>query len=197
MAGALPFQVFRQLFFVGASEYFATPLTAAARAIRAGHSGGSRTASLVPAMQAGGFGLRHGKVLVLFPEGERSIDGTVKTFKKGAAILAHHLAAPIVPVAIDGLYAIWPRNRPVSWSRLRPWRRTRVAVRFGAPLPAPGTGCHGPVGWPGRSGRTLVLHHHRAPARGGRCDVATDSRRRRDRIVGTPRWKQLALLHTA
>ena len=88
-------------------------------------------------MQASGFGLRHGRVLVLFPEGERSIDGTVKAFKKGAAILSHHLAAPIVPVALDGLYPLWPRNRPINWRLLRPWRRARVAVRFGAPLPAP------------------------------------------------------------
>ena len=74
---------------------------------------------------------------MLFPEGERSIDGAVKTFKKGAAILSHHLAAPIVPVALDGLYLLWPRNRPINWALLRPWRRARVAVRFGAPLPAP------------------------------------------------------------
>ena len=40
---------------------------------------------------------------MLYPEGERSIDGTPKTFKKGAAILAHHLNVPIVPVAIDEL----------------------------------------------------------------------------------------------
>src|SRR4029450_582488 len=91
--------------------------------------------SLVPAMQAGGFGLRHGKVLVLFPEGERSIDGTVKSFKKGAAILSQHLGAPIVPGALDGLYPIWPRNRRIAWRLLTPWRRVRVAVRFGAPLP--------------------------------------------------------------
>ena len=42
-------------------------------------------ANLVPAMRAGAFGLRHGRVLILYPEGERSIDGSPKTFKKGAA----------------------------------------------------------------------------------------------------------------
>ena len=94
-------------------------------------------ASLVPAMQAGGFGLRHGRVLVLFPEGERSIDGTVKAFKKGASILSLHLSAPIVPVAIDGAYEIWARNRTIAWSALRPWRRAPVAIHFGPPLPVP------------------------------------------------------------
>jgi long-chain acyl-CoA synthetase len=133
VVGLLPFHVFRQLFFVGASEYFDTPLTA--RLARfANIIPVDPDSSLVPAMQAGGFGLRHGKVLVLFPEGERSIDGTVKAFKKGAAILSHHLEAPIVPVALDGLYPIWPRNRHIQWRLLRPWRRLPVAVRFGAPV---------------------------------------------------------------
>ena len=62
-------------------------------------------------MQAGAFGLRRNKVLMLYPEGERSIDGTPKVFKKGAAILAHHLKVPIVPIAIDGFYEAWPRGK--------------------------------------------------------------------------------------
>jgi 1-acyl-sn-glycerol-3-phosphate acyltransferase len=57
-------------------------------------------ANLVPAMRAGAFGLRHGLALVLYPEGERSIDGKPRIFKKGAAILSIHLQVPIVPVAI-------------------------------------------------------------------------------------------------
>ena len=51
-------------------------------------------------------------VLILYPEGERSIDGTPRIFKKGAAILSIHLQVPIVPVAIEGFYDAWPRNRP-------------------------------------------------------------------------------------
>jgi len=69
-------------------------------------------ANLIPAMRAGAFGLKHGLVLVLYPEGERSIDGSPKIFKKGAAILSIHLQVPIVPVAIDGFYEVWPRNKP-------------------------------------------------------------------------------------
>ena len=59
-------------------------------------------ANLVPAMRAGAFGLRQGMALILYPEGERSIDGTPRIFKKGAAILSIHLQVPIVPVAIEG-----------------------------------------------------------------------------------------------
>ena len=68
-------------------------------------------ANLVPAMRAGAFGLRHGMALILYPEGERSIDGTPRIFKKGAAILSIHLQVPIVPVAIEGFYEAWPRNQ--------------------------------------------------------------------------------------
>ncbi len=69
-------------------------------------------ANLIPAMRAGAFGLRQGRPLILYPEGERSIDGTPKTFKKGAAILSIHTQVPIVPVAIEGFYEAWPRNKP-------------------------------------------------------------------------------------
>ena len=85
-------------------------------------------------MKAGAFGLAHGRVLMLFPEGERSIDGTVKHFKKGAPVLARHLAVPVVPVAIRGAFEVWPRNRRINWGLMFPWRRHRIRVAFGAPL---------------------------------------------------------------
>jgi long-chain acyl-CoA synthetase len=136
LMGVLPFGVLRQLFFVGAAEYFQTPLTAwLARALNVVPV--DPDANLVPAMQAGAFGLKHGRILMLFPEGERSIDGRVKQFKKGAAILSQHLDTPIVPVAIQGVFEIWPRNRPIDWSRLFPWSGHRARIRFGAPLGAP------------------------------------------------------------
>lgn len=68
--------------------------------------------NLIPAMRAGAFGLRHGMALVLYPEGERSIDGKPRIFKKGAAILSTHLQVPIVPIAIEGFHDAWPRNKP-------------------------------------------------------------------------------------
>jgi 1-acyl-sn-glycerol-3-phosphate acyltransferase len=69
-------------------------------------------ANLIPAMRAGAFGLRQRRPLILYPEGERSIDGTPKAFKKGAAILSIHMQVPIVPVAIEGFYKVWPRSKP-------------------------------------------------------------------------------------
>jgi long-chain acyl-CoA synthetase len=137
LLGALPYRVFRKIFFVGASEYFATAFT---RWL-------AKKINLVPvdpdtnltrAMQAGAFGLRHGKVLILFPEGERSIDGKIKKFKKGAPILSLHLGAPIVPVALEGVHEVWPRERAFRWSAIfKRNNRPPLRLTFGAPLPPP------------------------------------------------------------
>jgi long-chain acyl-CoA synthetase len=133
LMSSLPYRVFRRLFFVGASEYFLTPLTAfLARLMNIVPV--DPDTNLVRAMQAGAFGLRHDKVLVLFPEGERSPDGTPKAFKKGAAILSSQLGVPIVPVAIHGVFDVWPRGGPFRWSAFLPWAGTRTRLRFGAPI---------------------------------------------------------------
>jgi long-chain acyl-CoA synthetase len=129
----LPYWVQARLFFVGAAEYFSSPLTAAmARAINLVPV--DPDANLVPAMKAGAFGLRHGRILVLFPEGERSIDGTVKRFKKGAPILSRHLDVPIIPVALRGAYEVWPRNASYQWRGALPGNRHRVRMAFGPPF---------------------------------------------------------------
>lgn len=133
MCSALPYRAFKRFFFVGAVEYFETPLTRWFARI-ANLVPVDPDSNLVPAMQAGAFGLTHGKVLVLFPEGERSIDGTVKKFKKGAPILAQHLQVPIVPVAINGVYEIWPRNRGINWSLVWPWSGHIVHIVIGEPM---------------------------------------------------------------
>ena len=136
LVAVLPFRVFRKLFFVGASEYFTTPLMRwVAKQINVVPV--DPDTNLLRAMQAGAFGLRNGLVLILFPEGERSIDGTVKKFKKGATILSTHLEAPIVPVAMDGVYDLWPRNRPFNWRALLPGSGVRMRLTFGPPLPPP------------------------------------------------------------
>jgi long-chain acyl-CoA synthetase len=133
VGAALPFHAFRRIFFVGASEFFETPwMSWGARAINIVPV--DPDANLVTAMQAAATGLRLGKVLMLFPEGERTIDGDVKPFRKGAVILASHLGAPVVPVALDGLFPLWPRGRTIQWNRLLTLRRRGVRLTFGAPM---------------------------------------------------------------
>ena len=133
LCAVVRYRTFANQFYVGAVEYFESTVTRwIARSINLVPV--DPDSNLVPAMQAGAFGLRHGKILMLFPEGERSIDGTVKRFKKGAPILARHLGVPIVPVALHGIHEIWPRGRAINWSLLMPWSGHRVSIAFGEPM---------------------------------------------------------------
>lgn len=110
LASVLPPLRFDDVFAVGTSEIFGEGfMRRLARSLRVVVV--DPDANLIPAMRAGAYGLRQGRPLILYPEGERSIDGTPKRFKKGAAILSIHLQVPIVPIAIDGFYEAWPRNR--------------------------------------------------------------------------------------
>ena len=129
MASSLPEETFYQLFAVGTSDIFGGGIMRRlARWLRVVVV--DPNAHLIPAMRAGAFGLRHGRVLILYPEGERSIDGIPKAFKKGAAILAIHLQVPIVPVAIEGFHDAWPRNK--SFQGFKP-----LKIEFGNPIYPP------------------------------------------------------------
>jgi len=54
--------------------------------------------------------LRGGVSVVIFPEGSRTRDGRMGTFKKGAFRIAEDLKLPIVPVTLSGSYERLPRN---------------------------------------------------------------------------------------
>ncbi len=71
--------------------------------------------------------VRRGFALCVFPEGERSIDGKLKKFKKGPAILATYLKVPVVPVGIKGAHQVWSRGS--SKINIHP-----ISVHFGKPL---------------------------------------------------------------
>jgi long-chain acyl-CoA synthetase len=79
---------------------------------------------LVRALRSAAHALRNGKILCVFPEGERSADGTVRPFRKGTGILARELGIPLLPAHISGAYEAWPRGRALP-------RLHRIRVRFG------------------------------------------------------------------
>jgi long-chain acyl-CoA synthetase len=129
VASQIPWRLFKDMFYVGTSEIFGRGLlNLLGRTFRLVPV--DPDSNLVSAMRAGAFGLKRGKNLVLYPEGERSIDGAPKKFKKGAAILSAHLKVPIYPVALEGFYNAWPRGRRFP-------RFSRLHVRFGDPIDPP------------------------------------------------------------
>jgi long-chain acyl-CoA synthetase len=129
LASVLPPEVFDKVFAVGTSEIFGKGFMLwLARTLRVVVV--DPDANLIPAMRAGAFGLRQGRPLILYPEGERSIDGKPRIFKKGAAILSVHMQVPIVPIAIEGFYDAWPRNK--SFQKFAP-----LMIEIGKPIPPP------------------------------------------------------------
>jgi long-chain acyl-CoA synthetase len=129
LASVLPPAAFDKVFAVGTSEIFGQGfMLRLARSLRIVVV--DPDANLIPAMRAGAFGLKQGRPLILYPEGERSIDGTPRIFKKGAAILSIHMQVPVVPVAIDGFYDSWPRNKP--FQKFAP-----LKIVFGDPIIPP------------------------------------------------------------
>ena len=121
-----PRRVLKNTFHVGASMYFTNAAMAQlARLINVVPI--DPDVQLLQAMRAGAVGLRAGKILNIYPEGQRSFDGQLHEFRKGAAILATELGLPIVPVSLDGTYRVWPRK---SWR----FRLAKVKITFGEPI---------------------------------------------------------------
>jgi long-chain acyl-CoA synthetase len=129
LMSVLPYSALKNMFAVGTSEIFGSGLMRqVAKLLKVVVV--DPDANLVPAMRAGAYGLRNGMALILYPEGERSIDGTPRIFKKGAAILSTHLQVPIVPVGIAGFYEAWPRNQSFQ-------KFSHLKIRIGKPLEPP------------------------------------------------------------
>lgn len=132
LAAALPWSLFRDSFAVGTSDIFGKGfMRRLARWVRVVVL--DPDANLIPAMRAGAYGLRQGRILMLYPEGERSDHGKPTVFRKGAAILSIHEQAPIVPIAIEGFYEAWPRHKKFP-------KLANLEVTIGKPIfPPPAT----------------------------------------------------------
>jgi long-chain acyl-CoA synthetase len=104
---AVPQATFSQLFTLGWEPYFRSRFRR--WVARVGHviPVGPET-PLVTVLRISAALLRNGKSLLIFPEGERSIDGKLQPFKKGVGVLACELNVPVIPVKIEGSYQAWP-----------------------------------------------------------------------------------------
>jgi long-chain acyl-CoA synthetase len=123
---SMPMRLRKGLFFVGFRAYFEQPLIRnIIKYIRVIPIDPGM--HFVEAMQASSYVLKNDKVVCIFPEGQRTIDGEVKEFKKGVGILAKELNIPLVPVLITGSYESWPRTQ--SFPKPHP-----LKITFGRPF---------------------------------------------------------------
>lgn len=94
-----------------------------------------REGNTIPAMSRAKNCLRNGNILIVFPEGARSRDGSMLPFKNGAAKLAIDTNTTILPVRIDGGFEVFPRWNKLphifDWKHIR---RYPITVRFEAPI---------------------------------------------------------------
>jgi 1-acyl-sn-glycerol-3-phosphate acyltransferase len=93
---------------------------------RGGKSAGESFRAAAQRVQSGGS-------VLLFPEETRSQDGRLLPFKRGGFLLAQKAGLPMVPVGIRGTLGVRPRTS----YRIHPGR---ALVRYGEPLPPPGSG---------------------------------------------------------
>ena len=70
--------------------------------------------------------LSEGKMVVIFPEGTRTRDGSLQAFKGGMELLAKRAGVAVLPMAVDGAYEAWPKSGAI--------RLKRVWAAYGRPI---------------------------------------------------------------
>jgi 1-acyl-sn-glycerol-3-phosphate acyltransferase len=55
--------------------------------------------------------IRNGTSVLIFPEGTRSQDGNLQSFKKGGFVLTVDAGVPVIPMTICGTWPIMPKDR--------------------------------------------------------------------------------------
>jgi 1-acyl-sn-glycerol-3-phosphate acyltransferase len=71
--------------------------------------------------------LKSGEMLLIFPEGTRTRDGSVGELKPGFLALARRSKVPLLPMVIDGAYDSWPKRNMLPGLAV-------IHVRFAKPL---------------------------------------------------------------
>lgn len=79
----------------------------------------NRKTRLKESLQAAGQVLADGRPLLLFPEGTRTPDGRIGTFKPSLGYLALNNGIDVLPVFIDGAFEAMPKGTPLFLPRRR------------------------------------------------------------------------------
>jgi 1-acyl-sn-glycerol-3-phosphate acyltransferase len=112
----------RRVYYMAWDQLFRVPLFG--QLIRLLHAFPVDISSADPtAVRAARRLVQDGAAVMIFPEGGRSTDGTLGTFKLGAFRLAVRVGAPVLPVTIDGGFEAWPPHRALP-------RRGRLTITY-------------------------------------------------------------------
>jgi long-chain acyl-CoA synthetase len=91
----------------------------------------SRTHGFKQVLENTGKLIDRGWSVLIFPEGEVTLDGNIGKFESGIGLIALDMKVPVVPVKIEGLYNIL-RDGILPWGHIPKW--PRVKVTFGKPV---------------------------------------------------------------
>ncbi|MFM7052090.1 MAG: lysophospholipid acyltransferase family protein [Planctomycetota bacterium] len=80
------------------------------------------------AMKAALAELEAGRVVIIYPEGTRSPDGSMQEFKRGVLLLVKKARPTILPMGVAGTFDAWPRGRRL------PRLSGRVVCSCGEPI---------------------------------------------------------------
>lgn len=72
--------------------------------------------------------LEAGRRILIFPEGSRTPDGTLQPFQRGVLLLIKRAKVPVIPIALDGAFDIWPAHEKL------PRLSGRIGVVAGEPI---------------------------------------------------------------
>jgi len=118
--------LFRPIYFLARSTLFSNPLMGWL----------IRTLHALPVDRDGGAGaglkavldlLKQGDGIILFPEGTRSVDGSIQRARAGIGLTVIKSGAPVVPVRLVGVHETWPRHQKFP-------KPGPIVILFGKPL---------------------------------------------------------------
>lgn len=80
--------------------------------------------------------LEQGEAVVVFPEGERTLTGSILPLKPGITLLLRQAQWPIIPTGIAGAFKAWPRTQllPSPAPLFLPSSDRTLGVHFGEPI---------------------------------------------------------------
>jgi 1-acyl-sn-glycerol-3-phosphate acyltransferase len=71
--------------------------------------------------------LEEGNALNIYPEGSRTKTGEIAPLERGVALVIRKAGVPVVPVAIHGSFAAWPKNKKL-------FHPHPIRVKYGPPM---------------------------------------------------------------